>query len=177
MGLPILPLLLMLCLGYRTGVVVSSKFIQICFHTVACTRRRIGGCGKSITISLLLPSLSSTVTGLISAPRKSSRGNRQTYMVLFVPCSEHQHDVSSSRSGCSCKTSSFQTASCLRTKPGTSALLPAPASHAEACHGHRRSGQCIGSLNTSAQTGNVGEELRITHVSAPTYVCRRKLWI
>ena len=165
MGPPILPLLLILCIGYRTGVVVSRKLLRNCFHTVACTRGRTGGCGKSTRVSLLLRPLRSIVTGLISAPRKSSSGHRKTYMVPRYCFSKHQHDVSSSRSGCCCRTSSSQTASCLRTKPGTNAPPPAPASDAGACHDHRRSGHCIGSLNTSAETGNVGEGLRIAHVS------------
>ena len=52
------------------------------YHTVACTRRRTGGCGNSMRISLFLRPLRSTVTRLISAPCKSSSGRRKVYLVL-----------------------------------------------------------------------------------------------
>ena len=166
MGLPILPLFLILCIGYRTGVVVSPKLHLIFYHTVTCTRRRTGGCGKSIRISLLLRSLRSTVTGLISAPRKSRSGHRKTYMIprycLFhVPNTSmifDRHGVGVPAGRLRLKTLCV----CARTRHKRAP--PAPASHAGAFHGNRQSGHCIGSLNTSAETGNVGEGLRIAHV-------------
>ena len=119
-------------------------------------------------IRLFSRPLRGAVTRLISAPCKSSSGRRKYIpgtTVLLVPCSKHEYDISTSRSGCPCRMTSSQNAICLRTKPGTNALPPAPASHAGACHGNGWSGPCIGSLNTSAQTGNVGEGWRIVLVS------------
>ena len=118
-------------------------------------------------ISLFSRPLRGTVTRLISAHCKSSSGRRKIYLVLRY-CLFHvpnEYDESLSRSGCPCRMTSSQNAICLRTKPGTNALPPAPASHAGACHSNRRSGPCIGSLNTSAQTGNVDEGWRIAPVS------------
>ena len=119
-------------------------------------------------ISLFSRPLRSTFTRLISAPCKSRSGRCKIYLVLRY-CLFHVPNTcmiySSSRSGCPCRMTSSRNAICLRTKPGTNALPPAPASHAGACHGTRRSGPCIRSLNTSAQTGNVGEGWRIAPVS------------
>ena len=141
----------------RRLIVVSPRLLLNRYHVVACTRRRTDGCGKSM--------LRSTVARLMRAPCKSSSVHRKICSVygtttLIVPYSNPP-----SRSGCSCWTTSSQNAIYLRARPGTKALSPAPASHAGACHGNRRSGHCIGSLNTSAQTENVGEEWRITHMS------------
>ena len=52
------------------------------YHTVACTRRRTGECGKRKRIRQFLHPLRSTVTRLITAPCKSSSGRRKLYLVL-----------------------------------------------------------------------------------------------
>ena len=157
---------------------LTQTFFTFC-HTVACTGRRTGGCGKSMRMKLFSRPLRSAVTRLISAPCKSSSGRRKYIpgtAVLLVPCSEHQYDISSSRRGCPCRMTSSQNAVSLRTKPGTNALPPARASHAGACHGNRRSGSCIGSLSASAQTGNVGEGWRIVPVSTHPRSSAEELW-
>ena len=119
-GLPILPLFLILFIGYRTGVVVSPTLSSNFYHTVACTRRRTGGCGKSTRTSLFSRPLRTTVTRLISAPCKTSSGRREIYLVLRY-CSMFQ---SSSRTGCSCSMTSSQNAMCLRTKPAQTRSHP-----------------------------------------------------
>ena len=51
------------------------------FHTMACTRRRTGGCGKSIRIRPLLLSIRTTPTGLISFPAQEQKRPSKYYMV------------------------------------------------------------------------------------------------
>ena len=128
MGLPILPLFLILFIGYRTGVVVSPKLSLNYYHIVACTRRRTGGCGKSMRISLFSRPLRSTVTHLIKCSLQEQQRSPQNIpgtTVLFVPCSKHQYEIRSSRTERSCRMTSSQNAVYLRTKPGTDALPPA----------------------------------------------------
>ena len=76
-----------------------------------------------------------------------------------------KNDICSSRSGCPCRITSFLEAICLRTRPGTNVIPPAPTSHTGACHYNRRNSPCTGSLSTSAQTGDVLEGSRIAPVS------------
>ena len=83
----------------------------------------------------------------------------------LVRCSNHQHDKSSSRIGCSCRTTSSQIDICLRTRSGKNALPPAPASHAGACHGNCRSRPLHWVPKVSAETESVGEGWRIDHAS------------
>lgn len=77
-----LPLLLVIIIGYLTGAVVSPRLYLIFCHIVACTRRRTGGCGKSLQISLFLSPLKSTITRSIRAPCKGSSVHRKIDMVL-----------------------------------------------------------------------------------------------
>ena len=61
-----------------TGLGLSShpNILQI-YHTVACTRRRTGECGKPKRIRQFSHPLRSIVTRLTTAPCKSSRGRRK----------------------------------------------------------------------------------------------------
>ena len=98
---------------------------------MACTKRRAGGCGKSTRFSLFLSALRSTVTRQVLLVR-AAMFTLSIYgtTVPLVPCSNHPHDIISSRSRCSCRTTSSQNAMYMRTRPGAKALPPAPASHA-----------------------------------------------